>query len=161
MSVRLTRTEKKIAELYTTGMRPREIAEHLGVSINTVYKALSKARRAAEVSTEAPAPIGTSHTTYIYTTYLVLHPPGGLDINIYSAVRPDVNTASQDIYKTVLQRLDEILDVLRSLKKSVEIARHVENNGRLHTDATDKNGDGHLSEFLKRNAWISILRSKA
>ncbi|MFN7106018.1 MAG: helix-turn-helix transcriptional regulator, partial [Pyrobaculum sp.] len=93
MSVRLTKTEKKIAELYATGMRPREIAEHLGLSINTVYKALSKARRAAEASTEAPVPTNTPHTTYIYT-YLVS----------YSSSGSDVNTTSQDIYKTVLQR---------------------------------------------------------
>lgn len=152
MSVRLTKTEKKIAELYATGMRPREIAEHLGLSINTVYKALSKARRAAEASTEAPVPTNTPHTTYIYT-YLVS----------YSSSGSDVNTTSQDIYKTVLQRLDEILAMLKSLKSGVEVVRHVENNGRPPAEAVaeHKNGDGHLSEFLKKNTWISILRSKA
>ena len=43
--MKLTQTEQRIVELYRRGMKPREIAESLGVSVNTVYKALSKARR--------------------------------------------------------------------------------------------------------------------
>ncbi len=42
---RLTRTELAVGELYSRGMKPREIARALGISINTVYKAISKYRK--------------------------------------------------------------------------------------------------------------------
>ncbi len=42
---RLTRTELAVGELYMRGMKPREIAQRLGISINTVYKAISKYRK--------------------------------------------------------------------------------------------------------------------
>jgi transposase len=55
MSMRLTETERRVAEMYARGLRPREIAEKLGISINTVYKALSKARKLAAIA-DKPEP---------------------------------------------------------------------------------------------------------
>jgi len=46
--VKLTATEQRVVELYNNGLRPRDIANRLGISINTVYKALSKYRRFSE-----------------------------------------------------------------------------------------------------------------
>jgi transcriptional regulator with XRE-family HTH domain len=38
------RLERKIVELYNSGLKPKEIAERLGVSKSTVYRALAKRR---------------------------------------------------------------------------------------------------------------------
>ncbi len=45
MSVKLSKTELEVGKLYfEQGKKPKEIAELLGLSINTVYKAISKYR---------------------------------------------------------------------------------------------------------------------
>ncbi len=41
----LTLTERKVIEEFSKGLRPKEIAQNLGISIRTVYKALYKYRR--------------------------------------------------------------------------------------------------------------------
>ncbi|WP_054849775.1 sigma factor-like helix-turn-helix DNA-binding protein [Vulcanisaeta sp. JCM 14467] len=45
MSSKLTKTEELAAKLYfNEGLKPKEIAQKLGISVNTVYKAISKYR---------------------------------------------------------------------------------------------------------------------
>lgn len=159
MSVRLTETERRVAELYTRGMRPREIAERLGISINTVYKALSKARRATELDGQpvAPAPSYFSYTAVVYV-YPNAQQMGKATLVTASAV------VIRDMYDVVLKKLDEIISLLKNTGMAerpggpkAEVVGHREGG---HVGNGHKDG-GHLPEALRRNVWISLLRNKA
>jgi hypothetical protein len=153
MSVKLTETERRVAELYSRGMRPREIAESLGISINTVYKALSKARKAmqlAEARVEA-APQYYTFNTLVYT-YPSVQPQLQISVLASGAI------VVYDFYDAVLRKLDEIISLLRGVRVERRVAAEPAPPDR--SEANGHRGNGHLPDILKRNVWISLLRSK-
>ncbi|ACB40538.1 sigma factor-like helix-turn-helix DNA-binding protein [Pyrobaculum neutrophilum] len=151
MTVRLTETERKVADLYSKGLRPREIAERLGISINTVYKALSKARRALELAEE---PVdGQRYYAFSASVYMY---------NVFSQAQPISVSSSRavlihEVQDAVLKKLDEILAILKSSRPEPRAAKAPPaREADLGND-----GNGHLPEPLRKNIWISLLRSKA
>ncbi|MCU7787264.1 helix-turn-helix domain-containing protein [Pyrobaculum sp. 3827-6] len=158
MSVRLTETERRVAELYSRGMRPREIAESLGISINTVYKALSRARKAMEL-TEAQVEAEPRYAPQYYTfnTLVYVYPSAQPQLQIsLSASRAVV---VHDSYDAVLRKLDEIISLLKGAR--VERRAAAEPAPPNRSEADGHGGNGHLPDALKRNVWISLLRSRA
>jgi hypothetical protein len=157
MPVRLTETERRVAEMYSRGLRPREIAEKLGISINTVYKALSKARRYMEV-VEAPS-AGTSHY-YAFNASVYTYPTGPVASPMSVVV--DKAVVVQDLYGAVLRKLDEILSLLKEERRNGD-AKEGAPGAAQQIDAgapPKEDHDGHMPEALKKNVWISLLRSK-
>lgn len=153
MSVRLTETERRVAELYSRGMKPRQIAEALGISVNTVYKALSKARKAAEVVEIQPLP-ELAQYYYVFNTKVHTYP-----VSQYSASAIVVSKAVvvYDVADAILKKLDEILSILKNSGQS----RHVEKRApSIEVPNNGHDGDGHLPEAFRKNMWISLLRSK-
>lgn len=157
MPVRLTETERRVAEMYSRGLRPREIAEKLGISINTVYKALSKARRYMEV-VEAPS-AGTSHY-YAFNASVYTYPTGPVASPVSVVV--DKAVVVQDLYGAVLRKLDEILSLLKEEKRNRDAKERAPGAAQqIDAGAPPKEDhDGHMPEALKKNVWISLLRSK-
>jgi len=155
MYVKLTDTEKKVAELYSKGLRPREIAEALGISINTVYKALSKARRAYSVTEEAHTsafPLSVSFSVNIY-----LYPPASFQP---VAVSSSSAVAIYNAYDAIMKKLEKILSYLEQWQ---EASRRwpMREESRAQREEVRLGGDGHMPEPLRRNVWISIIRNKA
>ncbi|ABL87710.1 Bacterio-opsin activator, HTH domain protein [Pyrobaculum islandicum DSM 4184] len=152
--MKLTATEKKVAELYSRGLRPREIAETLGISINTVYKALSKARKTLEV-VEPPA----NHYIFSFPIYTY-------SINI-SATPVSISSSGaflvQNLHDMILKKLDEILALLSSERREPRTAQNntTSNQTYVRLEGEGRNGNGHMPELLKKNIWISLLRNKA
>ncbi|MEZ0319466.1 MAG: helix-turn-helix transcriptional regulator [Pyrobaculum sp.] len=156
MSVRLTDTERKVAELYSKGIRPREIAERLGISINTVYKALSKARKAGDVVEEQ---LVASHFTFAMPLY---------SYAFQAQQHVEVNSRVVVVYEhdAVLKKLDEIISLLKAQRPDLKTQRMPETRGEgsrpreVKDVETPVNGDGRLPDVLKRNVWVGIIRSR-
>ncbi len=162
--MKLTKTEREVAQLYQGGMKPREIAQKLGISINTVYKALSKARRAME---ETQSTTGN----FLQTNN------GGL-FNFHT-----FNTTVQSAYvvnfqnapgvggdcRAILQKLEETLSYLKTLDARLKTLESREVRQPLrHSETDGSNGSWRhrldevegSPDLLKKNVWISILRNK-
>jgi len=154
MYVKLTDTERRVAELYSKGLRPREIAEALGISINTVYKALSKARRAYSLAEEAPAslPLSASFSVNVY-----LYPPASFQP---VAVSSSGAVAIYDAYDAIMKKLEKILSLLEGRQEAPR-RWPVREEPRPQREEVRLGGDGHMPEPLRRNVWISIIRNKA
>jgi transcriptional regulator with XRE-family HTH domain len=166
MSMKLTETERKVAELYARGLRPREIAERLGISINTVYKALSKARKLAAIA-DKPS-LETPHR-YVFVTSVYTYSTSSVSSSV-SIVADRAAVVVQDLYGVVLRKLDEVLSLLkRQNKVSPDVAPATARRDDTHshsghnvsyTPLVEEGRNGHMPEALKRNIWISLLRSK-
>ena len=166
MSMRLTETERKVAELYARGLRPREIAERLGISINTVYKALSKARKLAAIA-DKPS-LETPHH-YVFVTSIYTYSTSSVSSSV-SIVADRAAVVVQDLYGVVLRKLDEVLSLLkRQNKGSPDVVpatarrddtHHHSGHNVSYTPLAEEGRNGHMPEALKRNIWISLLRSK-
>ncbi len=163
MSMRLTETERKVAEMYARGLRPREIAERLGISINTVYKALSKARKAAAIA-DKPSLETPHHYVFVTSVYTYSTSPVSSSVSIVS---DRAAVVVQDLYGVVLRKLDEVLSLLKEKRQSKSSPDVVPATAR-RDDASPHGGpplreedrNGHMPETLRKNVWISLLRSK-
>jgi transcriptional regulator with XRE-family HTH domain len=162
MSMRLTETERRVAEMYARGLRPREIAEKLGISINTVYKALSKARKAAEI-VDTPS-LETLHR-YVFVTSVYTYSTSPVSSSV--SVVAERAVVVQDLYGVVLRKLDEVLSLLKEKRQSKSSPDVVPATAR-RDDASPHGGpplleedrNGHMPETLRKNVWISLLRSR-
>lgn len=157
MSVKLTETERRVAELYMAGVKPRDIANRLGISINTVYKALSKARKAIPAIDDRERQLaeGSRHEAFVYTYTL--------SVSSYVYQSWPVTATSQGRHQinedVVIKKLDEILAILKSGFPRQERPR--ESVREPPAPPERDGGNGHIPESLKKNVWISLLRSKA
>jgi orotate phosphoribosyltransferase-like protein len=154
MSMRLTETERRVAEMYARGLRPREIAERLGISINTVYKALSKARKAAEI-VDTPSLETPHHYVFVTSVYTYSTSPVSSSVSI---VADRAAVVVQDLYGVVLSKLDEVLSLLKRQNKGSPDA--VPATARQDGTHVEEDRNGHMPEALRRNIWISLLRNK-
>ncbi len=153
--MKLTATEQRVVELYSNGLKPREIANKLGISINTVYKALSKHRRLVESSPQAaedPTPDEPSPELQ-HSYYAVVLPISAASV-LYSFAPPQMPQAS-DI-SPLLKRLEDVLSRLERLldgKQIVERPASAAGSGGGEEDA--------VPDFLRRNAWVKLLRGRS
>lgn len=160
--MRLTATEQKVVDLYNSGLRPREIANRLGISINTVYKALSKYRRISEA--EAPPPIAAptdgggqgqdSNGPSYYAATVALYSSSVLYAHV-----PQPPIDYQEL-SALVKRLEDLLERLERLiegKPSVEATKRDVVVAEAPSIA-DAGSD--LPEFIRRNAWVKVLRGR-
>ncbi|MFB6490216.1 MAG: helix-turn-helix domain-containing protein [Thermoproteus sp. AZ2] len=161
--MRLTSTEQKVVDLYNSGLRPREIANRLGISINTVYKALSKYRRISEAEasppTTAPADGGDqgqgSNGPSYYAATVALYSSSVLYAHV---PQPPVDYRE---LSALVKRLEDLLERLEKLiegKPSVEATKREVAVAEAPSVA-DMGSD--LPDFIRRNAWVKVLRGRA
>ncbi|MEL9990966.1 MAG: sigma factor-like helix-turn-helix DNA-binding protein [Thermoproteus sp.] len=143
--MKLTATEQRVVELYNNGLKPREIANKLGISINTVYKALSKHRRIAELSEEIRE--GPPHQDSSY--YAVVLPIWNTPV-VYNFAIP--NAAQFEELSRLVKRLEDILERLEKLADG----RQAE-----HKVAIEEPRTAPPPDFIKQNAWVRLLRGKS
>jgi hypothetical protein len=129
MSMRLTETERRVAEMYARGLRPREIAERLGISINTVYKALSKARKLAAIA-DKPSLETPHHYVFVTSVYTYSTSPVSSSVSI---VADRAAVVVQDLYGVVLRKLDEVLSLLKRQNKGSPDVVPGDRSARRHT----------------------------
>lgn len=150
MAVKLTQTERRVVEQYSKGLRPREIAEQLGISINTVYKALSKARK-SKVLSEMP-----DLQYYVFTSQVYMY--NTAPAAVYPRVVASAVLPVEEAYSAVVKKLDEIISLLKNERPAI---KGVVEKRREEAFRAEENGNGHVPDALRKNVWISLLRSKA
>jgi len=166
--VKLTQTEQRVVELYRRGVRPREIAEVLGISINTVYKALSKARKALgdveppreavrgngaigqTTAAQASPPPRMFAVTTVSTTVTLTPPSTGMGI-----------VSSGNSVARVEQpcpQLGELLEAVRRLEAEVaELKRMIRQQPPPQPQPSER---PKLPDYIGANLWIDILRRR-
>ncbi|KUO84783.1 MAG: helix-turn-helix domain-containing protein [Caldivirga sp.] len=174
--VKLTKTELAVGDLYyRQGLRPREIAQRLGISINTVYKALSKYRSQLRgdlnISEQAESPTGGKED--------YVQPQGGqagitlvnlsFTVNATQPIQPSVvnlgevnellASLSRDI-KLLKDDYSRIIDALMELKKLVSSMAVVNCGGYVDSRVSGDGRDLNLPSFVRDNVWVDIIRSK-
>ena len=159
--MKLTQTEMRIVEMYRRGARPREIAEILGVSINTVYKALSKARRVlgdveprGNGAPEArPVPI---HATPVGVSQVVLA------VNAEVNVSAGTHQSTRQLADPCQQVAAELLSAIRRLEGELaELKKMVASLSRpAQAPVQERQQPGRVPEFLMSNLWVDVLRSR-
>jgi len=146
--VKLTATEQRVVELYNNGLRPRDIANRLGISINTVYKALSKYRRFSE-SQDGDDEGGIPQQSYSYYAVVMPMPSSSL---VYSfAASPP--TPRIDGLEPLVKRLEYVLERLEKLL-----------DGRQTAEGKAVEAPGPAEgapDFIRRNAWVKLLRGRS
>ncbi|MFP3238372.1 MAG: helix-turn-helix domain-containing protein [Caldivirga sp.] len=174
--VKLTKTELAVGDLYyRQGLRPREIAQRLGISINTVYKALSKYRSQLRdnlnINGQAESPLGGKED--------YVQPQGGqasitlvnlsFTVNTTQPIQPSVvnlsevnellGSLSRDI-KLLKDDYSRIIDALMELKKLVSSMAVVNCGGYVDSRVSGDGRDLNLPSFVRDNVWVDIIRSK-
>jgi DNA-binding CsgD family transcriptional regulator len=162
VTVRLSATERKVAELYSAGLRPREIANALGISINTVYKALSKARRALGALERPSLQLARSYTISVPAPPSKFTPLR-LALSLYYNGAPALGgqpaagaAALPEELNRVLERLERVILQLCQAQR-----RAGEAPPRREAPSGGDDGDGRLPPLLRKNVWVALLRSKA
>ena len=180
MSSKLTRTEELAAKLYfNEGLKPKEIAQKLGISVNTVYKAISKYRAFTKNTDQAlsqpsddkqPNKIDTqvSNNSYLLGSY------GGLfnvSLSIITGV-PESQPKSEYSYENAYQ--GELIKELKSLKeligKLIEKVEELEKRSKdvcVPNSAREQNNiitnespnNDSLPDFIRDNPWIDVIKS--
>lgn len=169
---RLTKTELAVGELYyRQGLRPREIAQRLGISINTVYKALSKYRSYMRdnisgkgVGSGEQAPImtevrgntqGTGLLSLSFTINVAQPIPIGGDG--LTEISDALNSLSREI-KLLKDEYSQLMNVLMELKKLITSIKPIECSDSLSEQRIDNNMN--LPSFVRDNVWVDIIRSR-
>ena len=171
---KLTKTELAVGDLYyRQGLKPREIAQRLGISINTVYKALSKYRAYSrdnvsdvEKPQESTRPNNTSMqqplsaaSINLSFTVSINQPPsaGYLELNTVSET---LNSLMREI-KLIKDDYAQLINAIMDLKKLIT-SINTSNCSNGYDDGESSGGqrDLNLPSFVKDNVWVDIIRSK-
>lgn len=163
---KLSKTEIEVGRLYFEhGLKPRQIAEKLKISINTVYKALSKYRNLYLKSVENREKVRrdekislTSNITFTFNVVNYSRGAENLNGKIDSALLYDVETLRkalvriEDTLNEVKKLLLEVMDKLTSMNISTYTSSHVDYS---------ESSELYVPEFLRNNIWIDVIRLKA
>lgn len=189
MSIKLTKTELEVAKLYYEyGLKPREIAEKLKISINTVYKALSKYRNyVKEKGLELPEneyvitkenvvdlnqnnqKISVSRIDFSINiqlpNYLLessLHKNSHINNNIINSYQEHVKLLVDELknLKNIIQELIIQFQKLQEVLKSFAQLSNVSQNIKHVEIENVETVNQDIPEFMKNNIWIDIIRSK-
>jgi len=147
--VKLTATEQRVVELYNNGLRPRDIANRLGISINTVYKALSKYRRFSESQDGGDDEGGFPQQSYSYYAVVMPMPSSSL-VYSFAASPPTPRT---DGLEPLVKRLEYVLERLEKLLDGGQTAE-----GKAVEAPGPAEG---APDFIRRNAWVKLLRGRS
>ncbi|WP_054857607.1 helix-turn-helix domain-containing protein [Vulcanisaeta sp. JCM 16159] len=182
MSSKLTKTEELAAKLYfNEGLKPKEIAQKLGISVNTVYKAISKYRAFTKNVDQSLNQVGNdrqmSNSPQVSDSPYVLSNYGGIfnvSLSIISGL-PVPQSKNDFLYEDTYQ--GELIKELKSLKeligKLIEKVEELEKKNRDNSclpnfekgqdyviSTNDKQpSDDSLPEFIRDNPWIDVIKS--
>ena len=179
MSSKLTKTEELAAKLYfNEGLKPKEIAQKLGISVNTVYKAISKYRSFTKNMDQAQSQLNDDKQqnkvdTQVNNSYL-LNGYGGVfnvSLSIITGI-PEPQPRNDYSYESAYQ--GELIKELKSLKeligKLIEKVEELEKRSRDNCIPStvreqnnivinDKLNNDSLPDFIRDNPWIDVIKS--
>jgi len=138
---KLTRTEEMAAELYfEQGLKPKEIASKLGISVNTVYKAISKYRNHRRNNVDHEDNSTNDQQTYVVKLTFTV---GGVN---YSSPINDYREFMEEV-KALKEMLVELTNELRRSRIQC-----------MSSDAAQR--DEAAPDFIRENVWVDVIRSR-
>ncbi|MGC8543004.1 MAG: helix-turn-helix domain-containing protein [Vulcanisaeta sp.] len=173
MSSKLSRTEELAAKLYfNEGLKPKEIAQKLGISVNTVYKAISKYRAFAKnVDQESNGDqainnaSGKDNMDVLFPENYVFNVK--LSIITTQPLSLKNNEPPEGMYQGEL--INEIRALRELVSKLVEKVEELERRSICVHSSTDDYDHGNkgnttqsdysVPDFLRDNPWVDVIKS--
>ncbi|MFB6470175.1 MAG: helix-turn-helix domain-containing protein [Vulcanisaeta sp. AZ3] len=174
--LKLTKTEELVGQLYfNDGLKPKEIAQKLGISVNTVYKAISKYRTFTKNTDKS---ISRTHDEQKDNDTQSNGNFNNLTMDNYVFnVRLSIITGTQQTSSTndyldmaYQEELIKELKMLRELVgKLVEKVEELERRSNVLTckgdeissiSSNDNSPSDHaLPDFIRNNPWVDVIKS--
>ncbi len=166
MSIRLSKTELEVGRLYfQEGLKPKEISKRLNISVNTVYKAISKYRKyLSESSVSTESKISTPSSQFV-SAFSIRFQVVSLQENHVSFVQSstELEAIAREI-REIRGVIDRVINMLSELYQIVRIARSCDDGASAErsTDAIklERSDAINVPEFIRDNLWVDIIRSK-
>lgn len=184
---RLSDTEKAIVKLYLNGLKPKEIAERLGCSVKTVYKATSKYRKLLSMGINVDlSGVNVSEHKVVKATGVSTgetreHTQPSIDVAsivkevVESVIRVYTDTLTNVLSRTIKEHEESLLGAINELLKSIDrLCCEINELGnlirRLGTSGTQvvpklekptelvKTIEVEVPDFVRDNPWVEILR---
>ncbi len=173
MSSKLSKTEELAAKLYfNEGLKPKEIAQKLGISVNTVYKAISKYRAFAKnVDQESNGDqainnaLGKDNMDVLFPENYVFNVK--LSIITTQPLSLKNNEPPEGMYQGEL--INEIRALRELVSKLVEKVEELERRSICVHGSTDDydhsnkgnttQSDHSVPDFLRDNPWVDVIKS--
>ena len=183
MSSKLTKTEELAAKLYfNEGLKPKEIAQKLGISVNTVYKAISKYRAFTKNMYQAISQASNdkqvsrmdtqvSNNSYLLSSYGNIF---NVSLSIIAGM-PEPQSRGDYSYDNAYP--GELIKELKSLKeligKLIEKVEELEKRGAdgcvsssmrgqdkvVNSVSSEPFNNDSLPDFIRDNPWIDVIKS--
>ncbi|BDR91351.1 helix-turn-helix domain-containing protein [Vulcanisaeta souniana] len=184
MSSKLTKTEELAAKLYfNEGLKPKEIAQKLGISVNTVYKAISK-YRAFVKNLDQPLPqsgneqpsndsLQLTDNNYSLNAYSVFNVKLSIITNsplpVISNSEPNDTIDKSEVVKE-LRGLRELLGKLIAKVEELEKrgscvpstgSNHEKEDDYSYNEPINSTAQNNylLPDFIRDNPWVDVIKS--
>ncbi|GGP20261.1 hypothetical protein GCM10007981_07620 [Thermocladium modestius] len=167
MSYKLSKTELTVGDMYfKQGMKPREIAERLGISVNTVYKAISKYKavhgeQQAEPETQVEQRVPSVNADDVKPAHYTI------TFTISTQYQPQLHMIQEkcddQLQVELLLKLASSLDALSSKVSELErkimdvISQRGTGDGVSQAVGIDSTS---APDFVRDNVWVDVIRSK-
>ena len=162
--VKLSRTEVTVGELYfKQGLKPREIAQRLGISINTVYKAISK-YKSAMANNGGEAEDLRQGNTHIQQWPTQTAPMVNVVFTFSVAIPQSQHVDYMPQYLNKIEpMLKELIDEVRLIKSELREVKELMskaplNAGKNMIEVLEQ--PPGLPSFVRDNIWVDIIRSR-
>lgn len=154
MAGKLSSTEIKAYELYRSGLKPREISQKLGISVNTVYKAISKARKVLDGGREREEV--QNHTgSYGITVILTVSAPSDGALSN----KPEASSCEVPVDVVgMLRRIESVyMDLLREVR---EVKKLISTEPAATKREFAQEVIEGVPDFIRDNLWVDVIRSR-
>lgn len=158
--VGLTYTERKIMEEYLKGLKPKEIARRLKVSIKTVYKAVWKYRKNFRALHGIGKKSGENSVNNIAATAIAME-------MVAQGLRKALEYSNIDRFDEALVILKRIEDKLSKINNNLsQLIDIMSNSTSVNLRFREKSirdspfTREELPEFIRGNPWLEVLRTR-
>ncbi len=173
-ATRLSRTEELAARLYfEEGLKPKEIAQRLGISVNTVYKAISKYRALRKIEDDGEAkekqgkaqcqeafsrPIESEAKEVSTTTTFTFIIPSASNTPVHGVISESIT-----IEREILGELRRIRELLTMVVEELQTLKTTLKERPIVVQAKPEKPQfevkAELPDFMRDNPWIDVIRS--
>mgnify|MGYP001626345354 CR=1 FL=1 len=168
MQYKLSRTEMMVGEMYfRQGMKPRDIADKLGISVNTVYKAISKYKAVygdkwVEEQEEPASPASSTVNEQISES----KPPLTITFTVTTQYSPSPQVIQEkcddqlqvELLLKMAASINELFLKINELSRKIE--QIMQQPIKKEQEPISSTVSGDAPEFIRDNVWIDVIRSK-
>jgi len=167
MQYKLSKTEMMVGEMhFKQGMKPRDIADKLGISVNTVYKAISKYKAVYGdkwvEEEEEPSPPAPSTVNEPISD----KPPLTITFTVTTQYSPSPQVIQEkcddqlqvELLLKMAASINELFLKINELSRKIE--QIMQQPIRKEQESISNTVGEGAPEFIRDNVWIDVIRSK-